>query len=119
MACSAWVDWLQQPHTATEAAQGTQSLGVLAGNTDLPSALTLVQPEDAPPQPHLPHCLVRRPARPTKPAHDSCPSWFLRLSCVTSSGLTSRASPDPNRPAWGSCPGSKADVPPRVQATLS
>lgn len=86
MACSAWVDRLQQPHTATEAAQGTQSHWVLARNTDLPSALTLVQPEDPPPQPHLPGCLVRRPARPTKPARDGCPSQFLRLSCVSSSG---------------------------------
>lgn len=86
MACSAWADWLEQPHTATEAAQGTQSLRILAGNTDLPSALTLVQPEDPLPQPHLPHCLVRRPARPTKPTRDGCLSRFLRLSCVSSSG---------------------------------
>ena len=67
MACSAWADRLQRPHAAMEAAQGTHPR-VLARNTDLPSALTLVQPEDPPPQPHLPGCLVRRPARPTKPS---------------------------------------------------
>lgn len=101
VACLVWADQLQQPHAATGAAQGTQSLWVLAGNTDLPSALTLMQPEDPHPQPHLPGCLVRRPARPTKPARDACPSRFLRLSCVSSSGPHIRALTRPQQTPEG------------------
>lgn len=66
MACSAWVDRLQQPHTATEAAQGTQSHRVLARNTDLPSALTLVQPED--PLPNLTFQVAWSGGQPVPPS---------------------------------------------------
>ena len=86
MACSAWADRLQRPHAAMEAAQGTQTPGFWPGTQ------TCHQPSPwCSPRTLLPNltCQVAwsggQPVPPS-PAHDACPGWFLRLSCVSSSG---------------------------------